>query len=81
MGFLSEQIFAFESIEEIDAFAEIMQNIWNNTPMWENCGYSPNQMKALQTHKNTAQKKSVNNPNASNSNVISLAERRAKKNK
>ena len=81
MGFLSEQIFAFDSIEEIDAFAEIMQNIWNNTPMWENCGYSPNQMKALQTHKNTAQKNSVNNRNASNSNVISLAERRARKNK
>ena len=71
MGFLSEQIFAFESIEEVDRFAQIMQNIWNNTPMWENCGYSPNQMKALHTVKQNAPK----------NNVISLAERRAKKNK
>ena len=74
IGFLSEQIFAFESMEEIDAFAQVIQNIWNHTPMWENCGYSPNQMKALLAQKGNTQKTSAK------SNVISLAERRAKKN-
>ncbi len=41
MGYLSEKIFMFESEEQIYSFAQTMQNIWNNTHMWENCGYTP----------------------------------------
>jgi len=73
MGFLSEQIFAFDSMEQIDEFVQIMQNIWDNTPMWENCGYSPNQLKTAAL-KPTAQKNT-------SGKVVSLAEHRAKKNK
>lgn len=70
MGFLSEQIFAFDSIEQIDQFAQVMQNLWDNTPMWENCGYSPNQIKAAMQQSTPTKSK-----------VVSLAEHRAKKQK
>lgn len=71
MGFLSEQIFAFESTEQIHTFIEIMTNLWDNTPMWENCGYSLRQLQHKEQQKRKPQK----------NNVISLAERKAKKNR
>lgn len=74
MGFLSEQVFAFESMEQVHQFAAVMQTIWNNTPMWENCGYSLNQLKTLSMQKNTQKK-------PSRGTVISLEEHRAKRNK
>lgn len=74
MGFLSERVFAFESFEQIDAFTQVMQNLWDNTPMWENCGYSLNQLKALLQKPSAAKKES-------SGKVVSLAEHRAKKNK
>ena len=73
MGFLSEQIFAFESMEQINEFIQIMMNIWNNTPMWENCGYSLAQIKRNDMKKNKPQN------NVQKGTVISLAEHRAKK--
>lgn len=76
MGFLSEQIFAFESMEQVNDFVQIMMRIWNNTPMWENCGYSPRQIQTNALQKNNAPKNK-----SSKNNVISLAEHKAKKNK
>lgn len=74
MGFLSEQIFAFDTVEEIDVFVQIMQTIWDNTPMWENCGHTPKQM-------NAAMQKPTAKPKAAQEKVVSLAEHKAKKNK
>ena len=75
MGFLSEQIFSFDTDEQIDSFIQIMQTLWNNTPMWENCGYSINQVKAGIPQKVTEQKQEP-----TKGKIISLAEHRAKKN-
>ena len=75
MGYLSEQIFAFDTDEQIDAFIQIMKRLWDNTPMWENCGYSLAQVQAGVPQKNAEQKKE-----SAKGKVISLAEHRAKKN-
>ena len=73
IGFLSEQIFAFESEEDIDTFIDVMQKIWDNTPMWENCGFTP---------KATAagwQKKTTEKNTQKTGKVVSLADHKAKK--
>ena len=77
IGFLSEQIFALESEEDIDDFVQIMQNIWNNTPMWENCGFTPAAMTTGRQKKTTG--KNTQTPKAGK--VVSLADHKAKKNK
>lgn len=67
------QLFELESQEQLQAFINVFQNLWNNTPMWENCGYSPKQFgKLLQKNKKTASNKN---------NVVSLAAHKAKKKK
>lgn len=72
IGFLSGQIFELDAIEEVDALIAVVQKIWNNTPMWENGGYSLLQLRA-QKDKETG--------TAHKNNVISLAAHKEKKKK
>ncbi len=51
MGYLSEKIFMFESEAQVESFAQTMQNIRNNTHMWENCGYTPLGQRSLAMQK------------------------------
>lgn len=73
--FLTTEVFTLPDLETVEKLVEAVQQIWNQTPMWSNGGFSPDQMRAKQK-KNKANSSAKNN--AKNSNVISLQERRKK---
>ena len=44
MALLSENGIEWESINQVDQFMGLYQNLTNNTKKWSNCGYSPLEM-------------------------------------
>lgn len=72
MQFLTTEVFALPDLETAEQLTEAVQHIWNQTPMWSNGGFSPNQLRARQK-KNNANSSTKNN-------VVSLQAHRQKKN-
>jgi len=44
---LERRNIAFESMDQVKRFADLVVEVYNNTRLWSNCGYTPIEMRAL----------------------------------
>lgn len=74
MLFLTSFVFDLPDMETAEQMTASLMTIWNQTPMWSNGGFTPNQMRA-KSKKKTGNHKS----SAKKNNVVSLQDHRNKK--
>ena len=72
--YLSQYIFTLPDEMTQQRFEAALHSIWEKTPVWYNCGYTPEQMEAKRKPKSTKHSKKQNR-----SKVVSLQEHRKKK--